>query len=146
LICISKRCEDSPLKDRTRLLIAASLALFVAPAAASAHHSFAMFDRSRTETLVGAVKELEMVNPHAWLRVLVADPQGRPQEWSMELGGPGQLERNGWTTNAVQPGDKVSVTIHPLRDGSYGGQLVSLTLPSGKVLSDRPPPRPGNEP
>jgi hypothetical protein len=127
-------------------LIAASLALSVAPAAASAHHSFAMFDRSRTDTIVGTVKALEMVNPHAWLRVLVADPQGRPQEWSMEMGGPGQLERNGWTTNAVQPGDKVSVVIHPLRDGSYGGQGVSMTLSNSKVLTDRQPPRPGNEP
>jgi len=127
-------------------LIAAALAVSAAPLAAAAHHSFAMFDRSRTETLVGAVKALEMVNPHAWLRILVADPQGRSQEWSMEMGGPRQLERNGWTANAVQPGDKVSVTIHPLRDGSYGGQLVSVTLPGGKVLSDRPPPRPGDEP
>jgi hypothetical protein len=126
---------------KKRLLIGASLALAALPLAAAAHHSFAMFDRGRTDTIVGTVKALELVNPHAWLRVMVSGPQGRPEEWSMEMGGPGQLERNGWTATSVQPGDKVSVMIHPLRDGSYGGQLVSVTLPNGKVLGERQPPR-----
>jgi hypothetical protein len=40
----------------------------------------------------------------------------------------------------IKPGDKITVAMHPLRDGSYGGQLVSVTLPSGKVLGDRQPP------
>ncbi len=124
-----------------KFLIGLALAASGPPMAAFAHHSFAMFDRNRTDTVVGTVEALEMVNPHAWLRVMVANPQGRPQEWSMEMGGPGQLERNGWTATSVQPGDKVSVVIHPLRDGSYGGQLVSVTLPNGKVLGERLPPR-----
>jgi Family of unknown function (DUF6152) len=117
--------------------LALSLGLFAA--SAFAHHSFAMFDRSRTETIAGTVKEFELINPHGWLRVMVADAKGVTSEWSMELGGAGQLERFGWTQNAVQPGDKVTVQLHPLRDGSYGGQLISVTLPGGKVLGQRPP-------
>jgi len=58
------------------------------------------------------------------------------------MGGPGQLQRDGWTQTSVAPGDKVTVTMHPLRDGSYGGQLISVKLANGKVLGDRqPPPR-----
>lgn len=106
---------------------------------AGAHHSFAMFDRSQTETIAGTVKEFELINPHGWLRVMVPDAKGVQSEWSVELGGAGQLERFGWSQNAVHPGDKVTVQLHPLRDGSYGGQLVSVTLPDGKVLGQRPP-------
>ena len=107
---------------------------------ATAHHSFAMFDRDRTETISGTVKEFEVINPHSWLRILVPDANGTPNEWSIELGGLGQLGRSGLTQNSVSPGDKVVVRIHPLRDGSYGGQFVSVTLPNGKVLGQRPPP------
>lgn len=106
---------------------------------AGAHHSFAMFDRSKTETITGTVKEFELINPHGWLRVMVADSSGTQSEWSMELGGAGQLQQFGWNTSTVHPGDKVTVHLHPLRDGSYGGQLVSVTLPDGKVLGQRPP-------
>ena len=109
---------------------------------AGAHHSFAMFDRSRTETIAGTVKEFELINPHGWLRAMVSDAKGVPSEWPLEMGGAGQLERFGWTPNAVHPGDKVTVQLHPLRDGSYGGQLVSVTLPNGKVLGQRPPGAP----
>jgi hypothetical protein len=107
---------------------------------ADAHHSFAMFDRSRTETLAATVKQFELINPHGWLRVMVADANGVQSEWPLELGGAGQLERFGWTQNAVRAGDKVMVQVHPLRDGSYGGQLVSVTLPNGKVLGGQRPP------
>ena len=106
---------------------------------AGAHHSFAMFDRSQTQTIAGTVKEFDLINPHGWLRVLVPNASGVQSEWSLELGGAGQLERFGWTQDAVHAGDKVTVQLHPLRDGSYGGQLVSVTLPNGKVLGQRPP-------
>jgi Family of unknown function (DUF6152) len=109
---------------------------------AGAHHSFAMFDRNRTDTISGTVKEFELINPHGWLRLMVADAKGVQSEWSLEMGGAGQLERFGWTVNAVHPGDKVKVQLHPLRDGSYGGQLIAVTLPDGKVLGQRPPATP----
>jgi hypothetical protein len=107
---------------------------------AGAHHSFAMFDRSQTESIAGTVKQFDLINPHGWLRVMVPDAKGNQNEWSVEMGGAGQLQRFGWTPDAVRPGDKVTVQIHPLRDGSYGGQLISVTLPNGKVLGGQPRP------
>jgi hypothetical protein len=101
---------------------------------ALAHHSFAMFDRSQTRTITGTVKEFQLINPHGWLRLMVADAHGNQNEWSLELGGVGQQERGGWSPSVVHPGDRVVAQLHPLRDGSYGGQLISVTLPDGKVL------------
>src|SRR5580704_18621020 len=124
-------------------LISCLTAVFVCVATtAGAHHSFAMFDRSRTQTIAGTVKEFELINPHGWLRIMVSDANGVQSEWPVEMGGAGQLQRFGWTPDAVHPGDKVMVQLHPLRDGSYGGQLVAVTLPNGKVLGQRPPGAP----
>jgi hypothetical protein len=116
-------------------LVAASVCLATT---ARAHHSFAMFDRSRTLTIAGTVKEFELINPHGWLRIMVSNANGVQGEWPFEMGGAGQLARFGWTQNAIHPGDKVTVQLHPLRDGSYGGQLIAVTLPNGKVLTQRP--------
>jgi hypothetical protein len=127
---------------RFSLISCLTLAVVCFATAAGAHHSFAMFDRSRTETISGTVKEFELINPHGWLRIMVADAKGVQSEWPLEMGGAGQLERVGWTPNAVHPGDKVMVQLHPLRDGSYGGQLIAVTLPDGKVLGQRPPAAP----
>jgi hypothetical protein len=114
-----------------------AVSLVCAPAfPALAHHSYAMFDRSRTESVAGTVVGVELVSPHGWLRILVADPKGAANEWSMEMGAPGQMRRAGWDDATLKPGDKVTVQIHPLHDGSYGGQLVSVTLANGKVLAE----------
>jgi hypothetical protein len=119
---------------RLATITCATLSFLSVGPTAFAHHSFVMFDRSRTETVSGTVKQFELINPHGWLRILVPDARGTQNEWSLELGGPGQLERFGWTRDTVHPGDKVVVQLHPLRDGSYGGQLVSVKLSNGQVL------------
>lgn len=105
---------------------------------AVAHHSYSMFDRARTETVTGTVKSFEMINPHGWLTVVTRDVQGKAREWAVETGGPGQMGRAGWTAGTLSAGDKVSLTIHPMRDGSNSGQLVSALLPNGKTLRGFP--------
>ena len=117
-----------------------SLMLLAYGAPAGAHHSFAMFDMDRTASIAGTVKVFQITNPHGWLRILVPDPGGAQNEWSIELGGPGQLDRIGLTGSAIHAGDKITVQLHPFRDGSYGGQFISATLPNGQVIGQRPAP------
>jgi hypothetical protein len=100
-----------------------------------AHHSFAMFDAEKTVTMKGTVKELEWTNPHAWLRVMVNDEKaGKPVVWALELSSPARLKTMGMQADSVKPGDAVSVTFHPMRDGTRGGQFLAATLPSGQQI------------
>jgi hypothetical protein len=116
---------------------AAVIAGLTFSSAAAAHHSFAMFNADHPMTMTGTVKEFEWVNPHSWLRILVADPaSGKTLEWALELGSPAQQTRVGWTADSVKPGDKVTVVIHPLKDGARGGGLISATLPNGATLGN----------
>jgi hypothetical protein len=108
------------------------LALSQAPV--SAHHSAAMFEQSKTPTLTGTVRELQWTNPHCWLQIVVLN-DNQPEEWSLEMGAPVDLLRGGWTRNALHPGDKVTVTMHPSRDGSHGGLLVSAAFADGRPIS-----------
>ena len=114
-------------------LTAILIPAFAVPAIA--HHSFAMFDAQKTVTLEGTVKELEWTNPHAWLRVMVEDQKvGRPVLWAFEMSSPGRLVTMGMKADSVRPGDKVSVTFHPMRDGSRGGQFMQAALPNGQNI------------
>jgi hypothetical protein len=103
---------------------------------ALAHHSFAMFDAEKTVTMEGTVKEFEWVNPHSWLRVMVKDEKtGQPAVWALELSSPARLKRMGMSADSVKPGDAVSVTFHPLKDGARGGQFLQAVLPDGKLVA-----------
>ena len=114
-------------------LIAIAVAAFAAPAIA--HHSFAMFDDTKTVTLSGTVKEFEWVNPHSWLRVMVNDEKtGKAALWALELSSPSRLVTMGMHADSVKPGDMVSVTFHPMKDGTRGGQFMQATLPGGKQI------------
>jgi hypothetical protein len=106
---------------------------FVAPALA--HHSFAMFDADKTITVKGTVKEVEWTNPHAWLRVMLTnETTGKAEQWGFEMGPPAQQIRRGWEPDSLKTGDTVTLQMHPLKDGSRGGQLVNATLPNGKTV------------
>lgn len=111
------------------------VAAFALSAPASAHHSFAMFDATRNVTVQGAVKEFEWTNPHSWLRVMVMDQKsGKPVLWAFELSSPARLTTMGMHADTVKAGDVVSVTFHPMKDGTRGGQFVQATLPGGKQV------------
>jgi Family of unknown function (DUF6152) len=116
-------------------LAAMAAALLAAPA--FAHHSFAMFDQTQVVYVSGTVKELEFVNPHAWLEIVVND-KGEAATWSFEGGSVPQLVRLGWSKDSFKVGDDVKVGFRPMRDGSRGGQLMSVTFANGqKVCSNR---------
>jgi Family of unknown function (DUF6152) len=96
---------------------------------ATAHHSFATYDRTKTVTIKGTVKTFQWTNPHCVIWVVIQPAGGGdPQEWSIETTSPGVLTRSGWTRHSLNPGDRVSVEFSPLRDGSHGGGLNSVTL------------------
>jgi hypothetical protein len=107
-------------------------ALNIFPAAA--HHSFAIFDNRKEQTLVGAVKAFQWTNPHCFIQLLVPGENGTT-EWSIEMGSTAALYRMGWRPSAIGPGDKVTLVIHPMRDGTAGGSFVSAVAPDGKPLA-----------
>lgn len=102
---------------------------------ASAHHSAAMFDASKTVTLKGVVKQFQWTNPHSWLIISVQNPDGRVVDWSVEMTSPNLLQRAGWRPSTIQVGDRITVVGAPLRDGSLGAQFQKATMGDGRTLT-----------
>ena len=120
------------------LVLAGVAALGLTGAPAFAHHSFAMFDNAKTVTIQGTVKDYQWTNPHSWVQLMVKDPAtGKDVEWSIEAGSPNGLARQGWSRHSAKPGDTASIDIHPLKDGSAGGSLISMTVNGQKVGRER---------
>ena len=114
-----------------KILAFVVLALTGTGAPADAHHSFAMFDYTKPVIFDATVKEFEWTNPHAVIWVERADGA----EFPIECLSPGSLTRRGWTKRSLNPGDKVSVRMYPLKDGRNGGAFGTITLAStGQVL------------
>jgi Family of unknown function (DUF6152) len=109
---------------------------------ALAHHSFAMFDKSKEITVQGTVKAFNYTNPHSWLDILVTDDKGQTKEWSFEMEGPSTLMRAGIKPGSLKPGDKITVRAWPLRDGRPAGAALSITKEDGTVLDPRKGLRP----
>lgn len=103
-------------------------------AAATAHHSTAAYDQMKPMKLSGTVKEMQWTNPHSWIQLIVTNEQGAATEWAIEFGNPVINLRQGWKRTDVKPGDKVSVVVYPMRDGSAHGTLATITLADGRVL------------
>jgi hypothetical protein len=107
----------------------------VAVGGAQAHHSGAMYAADKVINLDGTVRLFQWTNPHSWVQVVTTKDGGGTEEWSVELAGPGVLTHRGWKPTTLKPGDKVVVTIHPLRDGGRAGSFVSATLADGTVIN-----------
>ncbi len=99
---------------------------------AAAHHSFAIFDSKQSLTLHGVVKDFRWTNPHVFIQLMADGATGvAAGEWSIEMTSPEHLVRAGWKPGTLKSGDKVTVVIHPVRDGSRAGQFVSRIAADG---------------
>jgi hypothetical protein len=117
---------------RSMLGLAAALGAVAGPA--FAHHSFAVYDGSKSVTISGAVKKWQFANPHSELTLTVIE-NGAPVDYVVEGSSVSVLIRIGWTPKSFVPGDKVTVVMNPMRDGSKAGSFLRATLGNGKTIS-----------
>ena len=102
---------------------------------ALAHHSFAAFDMTKDQTVTGTVQKFNYTNPHTWIWLDVPNGHGGVDTWGFEGMSPNYLSRRGWSRNTLKPGDSVTVTFRPMKDGEKGGMFVNAKRPSGEVLT-----------
>jgi len=122
--------------DCMRFQFAGAVVCAVALAAgpAQAHHSFAMFDMTKTVSVTGTVRQFQWTNPHSYIQLIAKDASGHDVEWSMEMGAPMYLYARGWRPSTIKAGMRVTVVLHPLRNGQPGGVVSEVTMPDGTPI------------
>lgn len=122
---------------RSRLLALGAVAVGVLMGAGPllAHHGTAAYEETKTVTLTGTVTEFRFANPHVLVFWEVKDEAGNVQRWSGERGGPNSMARRaGWRTNTIKPGDQVTITGRPSKNGTHTMAISTIIL-NGEELS-----------
>ena len=125
--------ETCVRRVRTLLLATASIMLLNV---GDAHHSISgEFDNTRQVTVEGTVKDYKLINPHTYVVVAVSGERGS-EDWTLTFGPATKLIRgSGWNENTLRPGDRVTATGRPAREG-LGLYLAELVKSDGTVLID----------
>lgn len=113
---------------------AVAVALVIASQPVLGHHGGAAYDQTKPVTLSGTVTELQFANPHVLVFFDVKNGEGEQAHWSGWLTAPNKLARAGWTKRTLQPGDQVTITGNPQKNGGHVLQIRKLTGPDGKDL------------
>ena len=116
------------------LFLSTAVVVVTTAVPAFAHHSFAMYDHTRTVTLKGEVTKFQWTNPHGYLEIDVKQKDGTTKHYSLEMTSINMMTRLGWRSNMIKGGDLVVCTVAPLLNGEPAGLLLDVTLPDGRKL------------
>jgi lysyl-tRNA synthetase class II len=96
--------------------------------AALAHHSVSNFDFDKSATVTGKVKYFSFTNPHSFIDIEDANAAA----WKVFATSKVVLQRYGWTTSSVKPGDSITVTGHPDKTKPNEMYLTKIKFADGK--------------
>jgi hypothetical protein len=125
--------KKNMILERQRLFVMFILIIGVFAGTALAHHSFAVYDHTKTLNLKGTVTKWQWSNPHAYLDIDVKDANGAIKHYVLEGTSINMLQRTGWRSNMIKAGDQVTAVAAPLLNGEPGGLLLAITLPNGET-------------
>jgi len=98
------------------------------------HHGNAAYDLNRPIALKATVTEFVWSNPHVQIYFDVKDDKGNIVHWASETVSPGMLSRAGWSKNELKPGDRITITVGPSKNGAPVGYALKIVLSDGKEL------------
>lgn len=100
----------------------------------SAHHGAAGYNMDKELVMKGTVTDWLWANPHCFLKYDTTDDTGTLFHWAVEVSNPTDMTKRGWSKRSLKPGDEVTVTVRPAKNGAPVGQLLKVVLPTGQTL------------
>jgi len=125
------------MSSKISLIVALGL---LAAAQATAHHGAGVFDAVTKVTVAGTVTDFQFVNPHVLVYMTVKGDDGKETKWGGELTSPNRLARDAravkWHKSIIKPGDSITITGHPARNGAPMMDILKIVDGQGTVLID----------
>jgi hypothetical protein len=123
------------MRKKAVLVFALALGLLSASMPLFAHHGTAVFDTDKTVTLKGSVTEWDWSNPHCLLQFDVKNESGQSVHWIAETQNPANMVYAGFGKASFKPGDEITVTLMPTKNGLPYGRIKQVVLANGKTLN-----------
>jgi len=108
-------------------LVSVSMPLF-------AHHGTSVYDMRKTLTMKGVVTEWDWSNPNCFFQFDVKSEGGQVVHWIAETQNPANMVYRGWGKTSFKPGDEITITLVPTKNGQPFGRITLVVLPNGKTL------------
>ena len=102
----------------------------------SAHHGSAAYDTKVTILKDATVTKVNWGNPHTLVMFDAKDEKGQVRHWVLEGGAASAVSTTGWTKNAVEPGDIITVYLYAAKNGAAVGRTGKVVLANGTELGD----------
>jgi len=119
---------------RTKLKFVGFVILLLVSTSALAHHGRVGYDNEKVLTLKATVTGFEWTNPHVQIHFDAPDEKGVVQHWDVEGTNPFGAMRARWTKDSFKPGDQITITFHPAKNGNGVGIFMSAVTASGEKL------------
>jgi hypothetical protein len=126
--------EAIEMRNRLVTVFAVAVGLLIVSVPLFAHHANAVFDVGKRITVKGTVTEWFWANPHCLLRLDVTNDNGQVVHWVAETQAPPNMIPFGWSRQSFKPGEEVTVTLEPVKNGQPLGRVLQVVLPNGKTL------------
>jgi hypothetical protein len=121
--------------NRLRKILLLIASMLLTPAMVIAHHNAAShYLVDQKITVEGVVTQFRLINPHARIYFDVTDDDGEVQKWLGEGNASSVLRRRGWTDDYLKPGDVITISGAPARDGGHKIDWESIVLQDGTEL------------
>ncbi|HVZ59758.1 MAG TPA: DUF6152 family protein [Terriglobales bacterium] len=110
---------------RSKLLLALTVAagMLAVCKPALAHHGTSFYDLTKSITSKATMTGMHWENPHCVLEFETKDDKGVVTHWAVETYSPLYLTRAGWTKDTLKPGDEITITFHPAKNGTGIGYI-----------------------
>jgi hypothetical protein len=118
------------------VLTAVAVVAVLAANPAAAHHSFAMYDMSRTQSASGTIKEFRWGAPHSSVLITIKAGDSPARDLSLLSGSPLAFSKQGFNPKSIKVGDKVQLSWHPNWNGSFGGVVATMKFPNGGLYTE----------
>ena len=122
------------MKRKLLVISGGAVALLMISITIFAHHGRELYDPQRMVTVKGIVSKFDFGNPHVLLYFDVKDNNGKAVNWVGETGSPNMMRRGGWNKNSLKPGDSITISGNPARNGFAGMRFLKIVLADGRVL------------
>ena len=122
------------MSDNVFRVLIVAMCLLAVSIPLAAHHGAAGYDMDKQLTMKGTVREWLWANPHCYMKYDATDEKGNVAHWAAEVSNPTDMIKRGWSLHSFKPGDEITVTVRPAKNGAPVGQLLKVVLPNGQTL------------